>query len=135
MLEIIELEDRRAIFGNDSNAINRHSTREYVLRLNGVLTGQHITLDRLLDAEPRYFSASANHFKVLSTQSVHTMLSSLQFLSVDIPVAELEQARSWQGAEARLPAVLKALGNEQLDLALRDKDNLKLIRGDSLWLT
>ena len=54
--KVVEIKGLRAIYGNDGNAINRHSTRTYTILVNDKDIGLGIHIDRILDMIPVGFT-------------------------------------------------------------------------------
>lgn len=125
-LSLIEIKGLRSYYGNDEDAINRHSTRHYAIHSNNKDTGHAICIDRVLDALPKYFTLY--HIKYNSNLGLN--LSSEQGITPQIKFDLIDNFSTWMEIESQLTNIVSLLPQVTLDSA-NSSHNLILKRSTS----
>jgi hypothetical protein len=110
-VQLIELLGLRAIYGNDKNAINRHSTRTYIIYINGKDSGWGLELDRILDQSPIGFVVT--EFEYADTRGISKSSNPLP-KKINSPVIDL--CRTWAQIEKVLADIVLCLEKTPLKL-------------------
>jgi hypothetical protein len=120
-VQLIEILALRAIFGNDENAINRHSTRTYSIYVDGKDVGWGLHLDRVLDQFPIGFVAT--DFGYSSDRGIS--MESEQVLT-KINSSVIDSCTTWGQIEKVLADILLCVD----DTPLKSGDTVELSRSD-----